>query len=150
MSVNARGQNTLDDRFYTDLNDVTPHLISISADGSVRKLRALPVQAGAYNLGDVDENGNFWASIAGKGWVRIRLSDNVTLGSGTTQGPSIAGAFYSIYDRAYVPGGGRCLCSIVGTALGGTYLFRFNRSLGTWSLQTGTGFGTVSGTGTNA
>jgi hypothetical protein len=98
--------------------------------------RTVPVQAGAYNVGDVDEVGNFWISYQGKAWVQIRLSDQSTIASGS------ATFAYAIYDWAYVPGGGDYLYAIAVDGTGKTFLYRFNRTTKLWS-QVGNGYGVI-------
>lgn len=113
-----------------------PRIIRIGADGTVVGARTLPVQAGAYNVGDVDETGTFWIAYQGKNWVQIRLTDQSIIASGT------ATFAYSVYDWAYVPGGGNFLYSIAVDSTGRTFLYRFDRTAKTWA-QVGTGYGTL-------
>ena len=99
-----------------------PQIFRIGSGGEVAYFRTLPVQAGAYNTGDVDENGDFWVAYQGRNWLQIRLSTLATVASGTATFP------VSIYDWAYAAGGGNFLYTIAVDSSGGALLYRFNRA----------------------
>lgn len=135
-SINAIGYNALDNTLYGVINKSPPEVIRIGADGTIVNARTLPAAAGAYNAGDVDENGDFWVAYAGTSWLQIRISTLVTIASGTATPP------YGIYDWAYVPGGGNYLYGIGVDDKGATFLSRFDRTAHTWSVV-GTGYGVI-------
>lgn len=129
--------NALDNTLYGVQNtSPAPRIIRIGADGTVVGARTLPVAPGAYNAGDVDENGEFWVAYQGKNWVHLRLSDQTIIDSGT------ATFSFSIYDWAYVPGGGNFLYAIAVDGSGRTFLYRFDRTNHTWA-QVGAGYGAI-------
>lgn len=129
--------NALDNTLYGVQNtSPAPRIIRIGADGTVVGARTLPVAPGAYNTGDVDENGEFWIAYQGKNWVHLRLSDQTIIDSGT------ATLSLSIFDWAYVPGGGNFLYAIAVDGSGQTFLYRFNRTSHTWA-QVGAGYGAI-------
>lgn len=106
-SINAIGYNTLDNTLYGVINTQPfPRLIRIGAGGQVATSRVLPVQAGPYNAGDVDENGDAWFSFQGREWIQLRLSSLQIVASGKAK------PLESVYDWAYVPGGGNYLYAV--------------------------------------
>jgi hypothetical protein len=119
------------------LADTTPQVVVIGSTGDLANVRTLPVAPGAYNVGDVDEAGQLWVAYNGRNWVQINLATNAVVASGTAN-PAI-----SIYDWAYVPGGGNYLYAIAVDTLGLTYLYRFDRGPGKAFSQVGLGYGLI-------
>jgi hypothetical protein len=104
--INAIGYNALDNILYGVVNKSPPKIVQIGSTGTVTVGRNLPVSPGAWIVGDVDENGHFWIAYAGLSWNQIDLATMQTLASGVATLP------ISVYDWAYVPGGGNNLYGI--------------------------------------
>lgn len=136
--INAIGYNALDNRLYGVMNaaDGTNTLIRIGSNGDLVNVRSMPT--GYFNAGDVDENGQFWASQSGSDWIQIDLKSLTIISSG-----SIANLpFNGIYDFAYVPKGGNYLYTVAGLSDNNAHLFRFDREKKTWAqFGQATGYG---------
>lgn len=133
--LNGLGYNVLDNRLYAITYTTTnPQLVVIGAGGALSVIRSLPAQAAQYNAGDVDEAGQFWGAYQGRGIVQVNLEDPsypiVYNGAATPQ--------YSLYDWAYVPGGGNYLYSVTSNSAAAdnaepVYLLRFDRTAKSWA-----------------
>jgi hypothetical protein len=134
--INEIGYNSIDNKLYGVQASNPPTIIQIGARGEIVAVQSLPVAAGAWNVGDVDENGHFWISYAGGSWTQVDLSTKTILASGTASIP------LGIYDWAFVPGGGNFLYAIAVNSTGNTFLYRFNRVTKSWA-QVGTGYGAI-------
>ena len=144
-SINAIGYNALDYNLYAIQANVNPpKVIKIGAQGQEVDVFQLPVSLGtllgvtSYNVGDVDENGVYWISNAGRAWAQIDIANQRIISQG------IAVLTNAVYDWAYVPGGGNYLYAVNTDSSGNAFLFRFDRSAHTWA-QVGKGYGNLFG-----
>lgn len=139
-SINAIGYNLIDNVLYGIQNSGSPQrVLKIGAQGQQVEILNMPVTTGvtSWNVADVDETGTYWVSSGGTRWVQINLNTTTVVNTGTA-----ATTFGSIFDWAYVPGGGDFLYSISSDAAGNGFLQRFSRQTKTWS-QVGTGYGAI-------
>ena len=124
------GYNIFDNLLYAVAYKSPPQIVQIGAQGQITYVRELPVQSGrAYSTGDVDEQGNFWVTSFGRGWVEVRLSDLTIIASGTAIAPC------NVIDWAYVPGGGDYLYGLGQDTVTpyNTWLLRFDRTTHAWT-----------------
>lgn len=135
--INAIGYSALDNNIYAVRSNVSPYkVLKIGAQGQEAVILNLPAVTGvtSWNVGDVDDNGQFWIASAGRQWLQIDISNLRVVASGTA---TITNA---VYDWAFVPGGGNFLYAVNSDASGNAFLFRFDRTAKTWT-QVSTGYG---------
>jgi hypothetical protein len=106
FAINAIGYNAIDNKLYGVADTNPPTIIQIGSNGAVVTVRTIPSSSGTYNVGDVDENGDFWISASGSSWLKVNLSSGTITAVGTASIPN------PVYDWAYVPGGGNFLYGI--------------------------------------
>ena len=129
-NVNAMGYNVLDNFLYAfiSIGQSRQQLIRIDANGKATKL-PLIVPSG-LNVGDVDENGQFWVSARGSRFQQINLAPGTpkygeVVDEGSPSGTPVA-------DWVYLENGGDYLYSI---RLGSTATaVRWSRTDHTWHV----------------
>ncbi|KAI8631256.1 hypothetical protein F5Y19DRAFT_483129 [Xylariaceae sp. FL1651] len=146
-AINAIGYNVFDNYLYGAIYNTassTASLIRIAANGDSTVITTLNVTGGGVpNAGDVDENGQYWATVGGKFWVQVDLRPGSAT-FGTTRASGLASLLNAVADWAYVPGGGDALWGFASTTLGlNTILVRWDRSSKLWT--TATDFGNIAG-----
>ncbi|KAI0099605.1 hypothetical protein GGR51DRAFT_391762 [Nemania sp. FL0031] len=146
-NVNGMGYNILDSYLYaSSLLAITPTLVQIGGLGASVPVAQLPLPGGGsnYNLGDVDERGQYWASYNGQTWIQVDLAPgSPTRGSVFAMNVADPQGFVPL-DWAYVPGGGDNLWALGTTPnYDTTQLMRFIREAGVWVLETN--FGKIAG-----
>ncbi|GAP87492.1 putative proline rich protein 5 protein [Rosellinia necatrix] len=146
-AVNAMGYNIFDDYLYaSNFAYGNAYLVKIGGSGVAATVSQLPISSTGlnWNIGDVDERGQYWASYNGEGWIKVDAdARSETYGKVVASG--VADTLgYTPIDWAYVPGAGDYLWALGYTgAYNETQLMRFDRTAHTWSLQTN--FGNVVG-----
>ena len=123
------GYNSLDDFIYGMVTvEGRTQLIRIDADGG-STLLPLTFSPATINVGDIDDQGQYWISAGGASWKQIDLKPgSPTFGTivnqGTASGPSVS-------DWAYLRNGGDYLYSIrVGTT--NSVAYRWSRTTHVW------------------
>lgn len=110
-NINALGYNIKDNFLYGFTNVGTgqqQQLIRIDATGDAILL-PLTVPSG-LNVGDIDDNGQFWVSSRGTRWLQVDLDpDSVTFAQQIDEGQSSG---VPVADWAFLENGGRYLYSI--------------------------------------
>lgn len=129
------------------VSGLLPTLYRLNANGDPTAVAPLNITLGnvldVYNLGDVDENSIYWASVNGGNFLKFDLKPgSPTFGQQILQSTAInAPTALSVYDWAYVPGGGDALWAVAYQSVGllqvgKTILMKFTRSTATWSTST--------------
>jgi hypothetical protein len=149
-SINAIGYNSLDNYLYGAIyynSNSTASLLRISANGDSSIVLPLSITGGGIpSAGDVDENGQYWATVGGKFWIQVDLRPGSPT-YGTTRASGLASLLNTVPDWAYVPGGGDALYGFAYTLLGlSTTLVRFDRTLKLWTIVKD--FGNIAGSNT--
>lgn len=157
-NIQAIGYNVADNfiygSWYTKLG-APCDLIRIAGNGDMTVITSLNISATWYpNVGDVDENSQFWASSQGNQWLQLDLKPGSptwgrTVNNGSGLPPHI------MLDWAYVPGTGNYLYGLsydvknttLPDADNHVYLQRFERTTKTWSVVAD--LGNVAGTSNN-
>ncbi|KAK0386872.1 hypothetical protein NLU13_5185 [Sarocladium strictum] len=109
-NINAMGFNILDGYLYAfvGIGNGEQQLIRIGGDGTY-DLLPLIVDNG-LNVGDVDDQGQMWASDAGRRWIQVDLNpDSSNFGAQVDEGVSERG---NVADWVYLENGGDYLYSI--------------------------------------
>ena len=146
--IQAMGYNKADNYLYATAQNgtgSTTNLVRIAANGDSVIGGELPTPSGVlYNVGDVDEQSQYWASNGGAKWIKVDLLPGSptylqAVASGTT-----ALTPFNIADWAYVPSGGDYLWGLASDlTLTATLLVRFSRATRQW--ETVRSFGSVAG-----
>ncbi|KAJ3465412.1 hypothetical protein MRS44_006070 [Fusarium solani] len=139
--INGIGYNRYDDYIYgMVMDDTGSQLIRIGADGGWTLLSARVSNRNVI-MGDIDNQGRYWFSDAGRPWWAIDLYP----GSSTYGKIILSGTAThddGMADWAFVPGGGDYMYAIQYTSTSST-LTRFSRTSYTW--QTLKAFGNITG-----
>jgi hypothetical protein len=151
-AINAIGYNVLDNYLYGAIfygSNQTSSLLRIAANGDTSVVAPLVITGGgAPTAGDVDENGQYWATVGGRFFVQVDLKPGSPT-YGQTRSSGLSSLLSTVPDWAYVPGGGDALWGfayqLIGI-LGTTALMRFDRTTKTWSLSTNFNYVTGSNT----
>lgn len=146
--INSLGHNPTENFLYGNQGKT---LIRITSDGKTEKVLDLPV---APNLGDFDENGQYWYSSGGTTWGRVDLKPgSLTYGTLVETGTSSLGNVRTPADWAYTPASPGYLYG-AGVAPGGVpSLVRWSTTTHKWEtvyntkgLPKASGFGGVMST----
>jgi len=146
--IQAMGYNKADNYLYATAQNGsgnTTNLVRIAANGDSVTGQSLPTPGGVlYNVGDVDEQSQYWASNGGASWIKVDLlPGSPTYLQVVATGTATLTPF-NIADWAYIPGGGDYLWGLASDlGLTSTLLVRFSRSARQW--ETVRGFGPVAG-----
>ncbi|KAI8680037.1 hypothetical protein NCS57_00283400 [Fusarium keratoplasticum] len=139
--INGIGYNRYDDYIYgMVMDDTGSQLIRIGADGGWTLLSARVSNRNVI-MGDIDNQGRYWFSDAGRPWWAIDLYP----GSSTYGKIILSGTAThddGMADWAFVPGGGDYMYAIQYTSTSST-LTRFSRTSYTW--QTLKAYGNITG-----
>ena len=138
-NINSIGYNVADNFIYGSVA-TTPFqsLIRIGANGDSNIVASLNSTL-EYNCGDVDEKSIYWATLNGRNWTQLDLVPGSAnfgklIANGTT---TTLPAGYTVYDWAYVPGGGNNLYGIAQNgAKSQAILMAFSRSTKEWTELT--------------
>ncbi|RYP89237.1 hypothetical protein DL769_000142 [Monosporascus sp. CRB-8-3] len=152
--LNAVGYHVGDNFLYATVSNPPATLIRIGSDGqyeTVANLTELVKESGNLNVGEVDENLQYWASANGNFWVQIDLDPTkATYGqvvnSGKTNTTGVNELTPTVFDWAYVPNTSGNNLWALGRLVGNTavQLMSFDRVTHTWTDSTL--FGNVAGT----
>ncbi|RSL64822.1 hypothetical protein CEP53_003909 [Fusarium sp. AF-6] len=139
--INGIGYNRYDDYIYgMVMDDTGSQLIRIGADGGWTLLSARVSNRNVI-MGDIDNQGRYWFSDAGRPWWAIDLyPGSATYGKIILSGTATHDD--GMADWAFVPGGGDYMYAIQYTSTSST-LTRFSRTSYTW--QTLKAFGNITG-----
>ncbi|RSL69195.1 hypothetical protein CEP54_002473 [Fusarium duplospermum] len=139
--INGIGYNRYDDYIYgMHMDDTGSQLIRIGADGGWTLLSARVSNRNVI-MGDIDNQGRYWFSDAGRPWWAIDLyPGSATYGKIILSGTATHDD--GMADWAFVPGGGDYMYAIQYTQTSST-LTRFSRTSYTW--QTLKAFGNITG-----
>ncbi|KAF3903687.1 Zonadhesin [Arthrobotrys entomopaga] len=141
--LNSVGYNVLDDYIYG--TEATGNIVRVAFDGTTSVVN-IGTKFPSHNLGDVDTDGQYWISSAGKNWSHIDLNpQSPTFGTLRATGftTSISSLGYGPGDWTYVPGAGQYMWAIVapsgltstgGTPPPGTAIARFSMTSHTWQI----------------
>ncbi|KAK6540593.1 hypothetical protein TWF694_007988 [Orbilia ellipsospora] len=130
MEANCLGYNKLDNYLYAvQLN--TTSIIRISSDGVVSNATSLPANyTTAFNIGDIDEDGQYWIAETGGEWHQINLGAS-NFGQVVNSGNFELEGF--IFDWSYIPSAGRYLWSVALINDTTQELVRFDMSTHVWT-----------------
>ncbi|RYP41337.1 hypothetical protein DL767_001094 [Monosporascus sp. MG133] len=152
--LNAIGYHVGDNFLYATVSNPPATLIRIGSDGqyeTVTNVTELVTANGNLNVGDVDENLQYWASANGNFWVQIDLDPTkATYGqvvdSGKTNTVGVNELTPTVFDWAYVPNTSGNNLWALGRLVGNTAvrLMSFDRDTHIWTDSTL--FGDVAGT----
>ncbi len=144
VNINAIGYSVADNFLYGALSAAPFSLIRIAANGDAAAVAPLNTTL-AYNCGDVDERSHYWATLDGKQWVQVDLAPgSAGFGRLIAGGTATLPAGYTVYDWAWVPGGGDALYGLAqNSARTASILMSFSRAAKTWTQLTN--FGNVAG-----
>lgn len=126
------GFNSLDNFLYATYQGSPLQLIKIDGQGNVAYLGPLNTTS-QYNVGDVDEQGHYWASLFGGRFQEVDVNPDSptylrTLASGTSNPP------FNVGDWAYVPYGGDFLYAVGYNTTSQAILMRFSRTSYAWEV----------------
>ncbi|KAI0026005.1 hypothetical protein F4780DRAFT_774213 [Xylariomycetidae sp. FL0641] len=148
-NINAIGYNSLDNYIYGSIGANPSYLIRISSTGDSNILQNLNY-ALQLTCGDVDNNGQYYASNNGITWIQVDLRPgSATYGqtvnsgnSSNTIGP------YTVNDWGYVPTGGTKLWGLgyFASLQNSTTLLSWDTTTHSWTV--GANFGNVAGKNT--
>jgi hypothetical protein len=132
--MNAMGFNTQDGYLYamgSAILALAAGLVRIDADGVTTEVDSNPPRTlalGTYDVGDVDDQGQYWATNGGIDWLKYDLNPtSPTYGQATFGSINLLNLLsISIGDWSFVQsGGGLYALGAVGTV---TALYRFDRT----------------------
>lgn len=143
-NLNAMGYNLADNFLYAAQAQSPWQIACIAANGDTSNVAPLNGTV-AYNCGDVDERSHYWATASGRDWIQVDLKPgSAQYGKRIAGGTATLPSGYTMYDWAWVPGGGDTLYGVAqnGTKTG-SILMGFSRTTKAWTELTN--FGNVAG-----
>lgn len=130
--INAIGYNVLDNFIY-GYQSSTGSIIRIAADGTSSTVAGADSPPSGTMVGDVDSNGNYWASVSGKAWAQIDLAPGSPTYGKTIKSGTAAPFGLSIADWVYLPIEGEYLYAVgLNSTSNGVSMIRFSIDTKAW------------------
>jgi hypothetical protein len=131
-SINAIGYNIKDNLIYGS-QDSTLTIIRIAADGTSSTVAGVSAPPPSSNVGDIDSNGHYWVSSAGKAWAEIDLDPSSPTYGQTLANGTAAPFGLGVADWVYIPIAGDYLYAVGSNSTsGGASMIRFDMATYAW------------------